>query len=377
MPLCRQQLLELLAVDEVAAHRVLEVGLPVQLHGTLEVALVVGAGVLVDLDEDQAGVAEVLLGPVGGDEHVVAAHGDSSCDGDRMIGRSGERAGRQRPPDEQVQLAAQAEAGGRVEQGRHERQPGGDGAERRGAQQIAGGAHDGEEQADELGEPRRRLGLPLADRTQPRRDQHAGNSTPYGAYRRPANAPTANTTAWTATSTPLPVSRATARTTVVTQAPKRGPRTSIRRAGSTVQPWEERPPDGGQGTSGRAGLALRRSDRGSCRRGTGPLCGARSAWCPRGESSRSRAPAPTWASTRAVSSSGRGAPLLRPSRLPSRREVEQRRRAADVELAHLVEVALGVDVHVGQPGPGGLQLLQAGPGGAARARRTRWRTGRR
>src|SRR4051812_30529540 len=70
-----QQLLELLAADEVAARRVLQVLLPVQLDRALDVALVVGAGVLVDLDEDDAGLAEMLLGPVGGDEHVVAAHG--------------------------------------------------------------------------------------------------------------------------------------------------------------------------------------------------------------------------------------------------------------------------------------------------------------
>ncbi|GAB3310300.1 hypothetical protein GCM10027451_20890 [Geodermatophilus aquaeductus] len=71
----RQQLLELLLADEVAAQRVLQVELPVELDRALDVALVVGAGVLVDLDEDDAGLADVLLGPVGGDEHVVAAHG--------------------------------------------------------------------------------------------------------------------------------------------------------------------------------------------------------------------------------------------------------------------------------------------------------------
>ena len=49
-----QQRLELLLVDEVAADLVLEVGGPVELDGALDVALVVGGGVLVDLDEDDA-----------------------------------------------------------------------------------------------------------------------------------------------------------------------------------------------------------------------------------------------------------------------------------------------------------------------------------
>ena len=63
MPSLGQQLLELALVDEVAAQRVLQVGLPVQLDGALEVAAVVGAGVLVDLDEDEAGLAEVAPRP--------------------------------------------------------------------------------------------------------------------------------------------------------------------------------------------------------------------------------------------------------------------------------------------------------------------------
>ena len=114
------------------------------------------------------------------------------------------------------------------------------------AQQVAGRADDGEEQADELGEPRRRLGLPLADGPEPRRDQraeqHAVGRVPQAGERpdgeddrldaRPARR--------------CPVSRATASTTVVTQAPKRGPRTSIT-AGhvQVIMGW--RPPDGGSG----------------------------------------------------------------------------------------------------------------------------------
>ena len=61
-------------VDEVPADRVLQVGLPVELDGAGDVAGVVGGGVLVDLDEDDARGVEVLLGPVGRDECGVATH---------------------------------------------------------------------------------------------------------------------------------------------------------------------------------------------------------------------------------------------------------------------------------------------------------------
>ena len=70
----RQQLLEAGPVDEVAADRVLQLGLPVDLHGAGDVPGVVGGGVLVDLDEDQARGGQVLLCPFGGDEGVLAAH---------------------------------------------------------------------------------------------------------------------------------------------------------------------------------------------------------------------------------------------------------------------------------------------------------------
>ena len=70
----REQLLEAGLVDEVAPHRVLQLGLPVELHRAGDVALVVCAGVFVDLDEDDAGLTEILLGPVGSDEHVRSAH---------------------------------------------------------------------------------------------------------------------------------------------------------------------------------------------------------------------------------------------------------------------------------------------------------------
>jgi hypothetical protein len=64
----RQQRLELLLVDEVSADLVLQVGGPVELDGPGDVALVVGGGVLVDLDQDDAVVVEMVLHPLGGDE---------------------------------------------------------------------------------------------------------------------------------------------------------------------------------------------------------------------------------------------------------------------------------------------------------------------
>ena len=69
-----QQLGELLLVDEVALDRVLQIGLPVQLDGAGDVPAVVGAGVLVDLDEDDVGRVEIALGPVSGDQDVGACH---------------------------------------------------------------------------------------------------------------------------------------------------------------------------------------------------------------------------------------------------------------------------------------------------------------
>ncbi|GAA1006239.1 hypothetical protein GCM10009551_084910 [Nocardiopsis tropica] len=67
---------ELLGVDEIAAHLVLEILLPVQLHGAGDVATVVGAGVLVDLDEDHTRGVEILLSPVCGDQDIGASHED-------------------------------------------------------------------------------------------------------------------------------------------------------------------------------------------------------------------------------------------------------------------------------------------------------------
>ena len=63
-----EQRLELLLVDEVATDLVLQIGRPVELDGALDVALVVGGGVLVDLDQDDGVVVEMVLHPLGGDE---------------------------------------------------------------------------------------------------------------------------------------------------------------------------------------------------------------------------------------------------------------------------------------------------------------------
>src|SRR5882757_247864 len=73
--LVRQQLGELLGVDEVALDLVLQLGLPVQPDGARDVAAFVGAGVLVDLDEDGVRRVEIALGPVSRDQDVGACHG--------------------------------------------------------------------------------------------------------------------------------------------------------------------------------------------------------------------------------------------------------------------------------------------------------------
>src|SRR3954451_22220336 len=171
----------------------------------------------------------------------------------------------------------------------------------------------------------------------------------------PAKAPAAKTTACAASSTPLLVSRTTASTTLVTDAAKRGPRTSTKRWGELM----EGPLDGGQGTSGRSETDLSRSDTGSCPGGTDRLCGARSAGCPRrqGNGSRGR-PDPRIHERRQFLGSGRSAAPADDRPRPV--QIEQGGRPADVEGAHLVEVALGVDVQDGEARAGGLQLLEPG-----------------
>ena len=91
-----EERLELRLVHEVAADLVLEVGRPVELDGALDVALVVGRGVLVDLDQDDARGVEVVRHPLGGDERVVAGHvwclsvggDDGDCHARRRLSRT-------------------------------------------------------------------------------------------------------------------------------------------------------------------------------------------------------------------------------------------------------------------------------------------------
>ena len=74
--LLREQLPEAGLVHEVADHRVLQLGLPVDADRARDVATLVRGGVLVDLDEHHPGCVEVVLGPVGGYQDVLAAHAD-------------------------------------------------------------------------------------------------------------------------------------------------------------------------------------------------------------------------------------------------------------------------------------------------------------
>src|SRR6266699_1451015 len=75
--------------------------------------------------------------------------------------------------DEQVQLAAQAEADGSVQE-RGDQAGGGSGDAQRGrTRRIADHADDREDQADALGEPRRRLGFQFRRRAQPGPDEQS------------------------------------------------------------------------------------------------------------------------------------------------------------------------------------------------------------
>ncbi|GFJ80313.1 hypothetical protein Phou_044930 [Phytohabitans houttuyneae] len=60
-----EQGFELLLVDEVPAHRVLQVVFPVELDGARNVAGVIRRGVFIHLDEDHTRRFQVLFGPVG------------------------------------------------------------------------------------------------------------------------------------------------------------------------------------------------------------------------------------------------------------------------------------------------------------------------
>ena len=63
------------SVDIVALDRVVEVGVPVDLHGALDVARLVQQHVFVGFDNDEAGGAEVRLEPVPGDESLGVGEG--------------------------------------------------------------------------------------------------------------------------------------------------------------------------------------------------------------------------------------------------------------------------------------------------------------
>ncbi len=64
----RQQRREALAVEVVACHRVVELGVPVDLDGAGDVAGLVEQHVLVGLDHDEAGGVEALGEPRGRDQ---------------------------------------------------------------------------------------------------------------------------------------------------------------------------------------------------------------------------------------------------------------------------------------------------------------------
>ena len=76
-------------VLEVTPHIGVQVGAPVPAHRSTDMSLVVGRCVLVDLDQANAGIVEVLLDPIGGDQYVrlgVFPHGgppSSRTDPDR------------------------------------------------------------------------------------------------------------------------------------------------------------------------------------------------------------------------------------------------------------------------------------------------------
>src|SRR4029453_10481401 len=74
----RQQLLELLFVDEVAPNWILQILLPIQLDRASDVTTVVCSGVFVDLDKDDVLVAGMLGDPITVDEYFLPAHVVSS-----------------------------------------------------------------------------------------------------------------------------------------------------------------------------------------------------------------------------------------------------------------------------------------------------------
>src|SRR6266487_5749072 len=165
-----EQLLEALPVHEVPADRILQVLLPVQLDSALDVALAVCAGVLVHFDQDQSLVVQVRLRPVGIDQNVGTAHISSplsALPGARYLAYGHDTS------DDQVQLAAQADAEGSVQERGYQAEGGGGDAKRRQGRRVADYARDGGHQANALREPRRRLRFKLLGRRQPRPDERS------------------------------------------------------------------------------------------------------------------------------------------------------------------------------------------------------------
>ena len=76
-----------------------------------------------------------------------------------------------KPCDERIDLAAEADAEGRVEERRDQREAGGDQADERNARGESDDADDGEHETDQLGELQRRHGLLLGDRREAGSDE--------------------------------------------------------------------------------------------------------------------------------------------------------------------------------------------------------------
>ena len=82
IPRDAEQLAEGLRAQEVALDLVLQVGLPVEADRAGDVRLGVERRVLVDLDDADRRVVEMLLEPLGLDEHVLGVighRGTASC----------------------------------------------------------------------------------------------------------------------------------------------------------------------------------------------------------------------------------------------------------------------------------------------------------
>ena len=79
------------------------------------------------------------------------------------------------PCDERIELAAKADAEGRIEERRHQREAGGDQTEQRDAGGESDGADDGEDEADQLGELQRRHRFRLGDGREPGSDEALKN----------------------------------------------------------------------------------------------------------------------------------------------------------------------------------------------------------